>query len=213
MSNNKEKKVVSFPSRFIGVQIVVLYLTLMIGDFIIEASEIETGVIRYLSVGIVGFISVFLLIKNTLKECTREVYESVQKFSKLLPIVVAVILLFYGLYSVAVNVSELENNFSYKWLMDLSEELGEENTFEKEIEKIKSEARMIWVISSIVYLVAAEVAVFLALNNSQVNIIEEKIEVNTTSDAYEKVGGFESKEIEDQITVEETQENPIKFDL
>ncbi|MBE5821491.1 MAG: hypothetical protein E7311_02745 [Clostridiales bacterium] len=217
MSNNKEKKVKNFPSSFIGVQIVVLYLTLMIGDIIVEASDISTSIIRYLSIAVVGFVSVYLLIKNTLKECTSEVYESVHKFSKLLPIAVAVILLFYGLFSVESNVSELENDYSYKWIMSLSETFGEESYLEKIIEEAKAEARTMWIISSIIYLVAAEAAVYLALNNSTVNIVEENNKVNTMNEGFERVGGFEQNEIEEETEEEivnnEEEGNPIKFDL
>lgn len=254
MSNNKEKKVVSFPSRFLVVQAVVLYITLYITDMIrialMVTQENDTDIIRYVTIGVVGFLSVFILIKKSLKNCTRAEYESVQKISKLLPILIAVILLLYGFYSVSTNMRDIEKEYGIEF-EDIDEMIAEaekeledfEKKFEKEkeylsqseikeieeilkeknneleevkesanIDKIKSEARMTWLITSIIYLVAAEVAVYLALNNSEVNIIED-IETVTIDKGDEIIGGFETNEIEEQQINDETKENTIKFDL
>lgn len=253
MSNSKEKKGTSFPSTFLGVQIVVLYITLYIGDMIRVAllftQEKDTDMIRYLSIGIVGFISVLILMKNTLKKCTQEQYNDVQKFSRLLPILLAVIILLYGFYSVASNMREFESEFENEFgnmdeiiaaaekeleliekefkkekqylskqeireIEDLLEEKKDELEAAKEstdTDKIKAEARMTWFITSIIYLVAAEAAVFIALNNTQVNIVEE-FENNESNEFVEEITENEQYVQEENEEIKK-EENPIKFDL
>lgn len=227
--NNKEvskKQKKNFVSSFVVVQLFILYITLNITDGIILASDGEGLGIRYISVAIVTAISVFLSICSHLKQSTRDEYENVNKMSKILPAAVALILLCYGLFSVASNVREMEKEIKEDPIFDLYQEYDEDGDiddffeeFGYDLDEIKNEARMGWVITSIVYLVVAEAVALLAVKKSEGNIVYYD---NTESINENEYNFYEQQEENDQEShsqiEEDSQEqrqenNPIKFDL
>ena len=118
--SKKEKKEIEkkeftsamFLKNFIVVELVILYIVLIVGDAF-STPELSKLVTRFVPVGIVAFISTFLVIRSNAKKCKKTEEESVKRNTLIAPVIVAVILLVYGLYSVESNVQSIKDSYFF----------------------------------------------------------------------------------------------------
>lgn len=218
MSKQKVKKpytIKSFTEGFILESIIILYVILLIGNMFI--SEFDTIFVRYIPVGIVGFLITYSIIKSSAKKLKKADKESLKKMSFIFPIVIAVIMLLYGLYSVNSNFESVRARYSM--LAKLMEESSTyEETFEDVIAKARDEANLHWFITSVVYLAFAEIGAFLGTRKLDGLLQEDEIELTQEENVDEGqllVEGDEKLDLTPtNNTVSEPQvNNAIKWDL
>ena len=163
MNNIKEKKPFSMVNM-IGIEMMILYIVLRIGDAIRTAGELPTIVTRYIPIGIATVIFTYFLVRAGAQKVSRFEKEDFLKKIRIIPIIVAVILLMYGIISVNHNLSKMENEISqYRTLYSYMNK-GSSNEFDKIVKDAKNEAIMSWVITSIIYLALSEGITFAIKN-------------------------------------------------
>lgn len=218
MSKQKVKKpysIKNFTEGFILESIIVLYIILLIGNIFI--SEFDVMFVRYIPAGIVGFLITYSIIKSSAKKLKKADKESLKKMSFIFPIVIAVIMLFYGLYSVNSNIESARARYSM-----LTELIGEssayDETFEETIVKARDEANLHWFITSMVYLVFAEIGAF--LSTRKLDVILQEDEIEPTQEENVDAGQLLVEDDEkldlttnNNIVSEPTGNNGIKWDL
>lgn len=213
MSKQKVKKpytIKSFTEGFILESIIILYVILLIGNMFI--SEFDTIFVRYIPVGIVGFLITYSIIKSSAKKLKKADKESIRKMSFIFPIVIAVIMLLYGLYSVNSNIESFRTGY-YGTLIRLTGQ-----TFEEVIAEARNKANLHWLITSVVYLAFAEIGAFLGTRKLDGLLQEDEIEPTQEENVDEGqllVEGDEKLDLTPtNNTVSEPQvNNAIKWDL
>lgn len=213
MSKQKVKKpytIKSFTEGFILESIIILYVILLIGNMFI--SEFDTIFVRYIPVGIVGFLITYSIIKSSAKKLKKADKESLKKMSFIFPIVIAVIMLLYGLYSVNSNIESFRSGY-YGALIRLTGQ-----TFEEVIAEARNKANLHWLITSVVYLAFAEIGAFLGTRKLDGLLQEDEIELTQEENVDEGqllVEGDEKLDLTPtNNTVSEPQvNNTIKWDL
>ena len=212
--NVVEKKpygVADFFKNFIILQIILLYVTLMIGDAVAKTEDISSAITRYIPIALVGLVSSFLFIRSGAKKINKKEEENLKKKVLIAPIVVAVILLCYGLYSVHSNVSKVKKEMKGIYILAYGEVDEEFEEFEEEIKDAANEARGNWLITSVSYLVAVEVVAFLTSKKLGSLMKEEIQEQIVDGEILNDI----QQEINNEPEEEKTQEplNNIKWDL
>ena len=190
--------------------IIILYVILLIGNMFI--SEFDTIFVRYIPVGIVGFLITYSIIKSSAKKLKKADKESIRKMSFIFPIVIAVIMLLYGLYSVNSNIESFRTGY-YGTLIRLTGQ-----TFEEVIAEARNKANLHWLITSVVYLAFAEIGAFLGTRKLDGLLQEDEIEPTQEENVDEGqllVEGDEKLDLTPtNNTVSEPQvNNAIKWDL
>lgn len=182
----------------IVLELILLSITLYIGDAISAVSETSFLLTRYIPIGVVTLITTFSIIKNNSKKFTKSDEKIIKRNVLIMNVVVAIILLCYGLYSVNVNIEKAKDElkiYSLIWGEEVAETL---------LDTAIKEARTSWMITAFTYFIVAEgVAI---MTSKKINtwlkddIIEES--VNTQVDVNESI-------------VQENQEtvNSIKWNL
>ena len=113
---NNNNKVFSMKNMVI-IEIFILYVVLRIGDAITSASNLSRVITRFIPIGIVSAVSTYFLITLSAQRSFRHERESFLSKIKVIPIIIAIILLVYGLISVKQNLSNVEDKIStYKSL-------------------------------------------------------------------------------------------------
>lgn len=215
MGNNKKEKVEYNPTvlmkNFIIYQLLILYITLNIGDMFSLFSEFGNLVTRYMPVAVVTLISTFIIFKNNASKCLIKDKEEVEQKVKLGPVIVSVILLLYGLYSVESNMSSIksEMNSSYYSLFMSSAEI------EDGLREAATSARINWLITSIVYLITAECVGVIATKrlNEWLKDEEPVFENEETLPVTSTTFSEESLEVSDNNQNEDGLLNGIKWNL
>ena len=202
-------------------QLLLLYITLSIGDSISLFSDFSDFITRYLPIGIVTLISSYFLFKKNISKCLVKDKEDVKKKVILAPIIVAVILLGYGLYSVESNSTEIRKELNklksevelYAGLLpDVEEQMDE---LEEQFKSAIAEARINWFITSVIYLAVAEFVAY--MSNKKLDVwltLEEPMTENLDNNlntVEESNYNFEPTETVTQPT--ENSLNNIKWDL
>ena len=168
--------------------------------------------VRYIPVGIVGFLITYSIIKSSAKKLKKADKESIRKMSFIFPIVIAVIMLLYGLYSVNSNIESFRTGY-YGTLIRLTGQ-----TFEEVIAEARNKANLHWLITSVVYLAFAEIGAFLGTRKLDGLLQEDEIEPTQEENVDEGqllVEGDEKLDLTPtNNTVSEPQvNNAIKWDL
>ena len=124
--------------------------------------------------------------------------------SFIFPIVIAVIMLLYGLYSVNSNIESFRTGY-YGTLIKLTGQ-----TFEEVIAEARNKANLHWLITSVVYLAFAEIGAFLGTRKLDGLLQEENVD-----EGQLLVEGDEKLDLTTtNNTVSEPQvNNTIKWDL
>ncbi len=226
MKKNTEKQTKVYTAgtmlkNFISIQILLLYLILMIGDFFMMAEIVNSSlIIRFIPIGLITLISSYLIFRSSIKKCRKEEEEAIKKNIFIGPAIVAVILLLYGFYSVKTNVGTVqEKTNKYSELYgniygDVYEELyGEsfENSLSKAIEDAASEARKTWIITTVIFLCAGEVVAFIVNRKTKDWLMDdvglEALNKNIITDEATVLNTSEGRQSEN------TALNNIKWDL
>lgn len=149
---------------FVVIAVIVLYVTLRIGDEISEASSGIAGTdiaTRYIPIAIVTLIATFLTCYAKVGKFRKSEEKEVKKTLMIAPAIVTVILFIYGMYSVAVNVSSYLEYYGVS-LDDM-------------IAEARNEAIMNWAITAAIYLIEAEGVVFLITRNLNKKLKEDEV--------------------------------------
>ena len=225
MKKENKKVVVYNPTvllkNVIIYQLLFLYITLAIGDSVSMFSDTSDFLTRYLPIGIVTLITSYFLFKKNISKCLIKDKEEVNKKVVLAPIIVAVILFGYGLYSVESNSTEIKKEFNeIKAEVELYAELvpnvvSEMDELEKQFKDAITEARLNWFITSIIYLVTAEFVAYMSKKKLDDWLtLEEPVSENEENNF--KTGEVVTPEYEPTEEVTEPTETPlnnIKWDL
>ena len=166
-------------------ELVILYITIYIGDivrmgFVYNSEELGNKMFldlltRIIPIAIVGFVSMFLLIKINAKKGFISQKDDILKKIFIVPAVVAIILLIFGIYSVNSNIKEFEEEYtktigvyktwySYLYSGDEYEGIFSSDEINNVINEARNSAILLWTISSVSYLVMAEAASFMMKN-------------------------------------------------
>ena len=219
MSKQKVKKpytIKNFSEEFILGSIVILYITLAIGDAL-RILEINTIYTRYIPIGIVGFLITYSTIKSGAKKLKKSDKKSLKIMSFIFPIVVAVIMLLYGLYSVNANVESVRTRYStYNKLLGESGVFSE--MFEENITEARNKANLNWLITSVAYLSFAEIGACLITKKLDKFMKEDENELLQQDGKEESQLVVEGDEKLDLTTNNDTVNEPtvnngIKWDL
>ena len=204
--SKKEKKVkpygaTSLLKDFVIISLVVIYITVMIGDGVSVVIDDSMRIFtRHIPIAVVTLISTFFIMKSCSKKCNKAEEEAVKKNLFIAPIIIAIIFVLYGFYSVSSNMTEIKQENS--WMFSL---------YEEEFEKAASEARVGWIIASVVYFVAAEFVVFMNKKNLNKWLQDVPEVMMNTEGLSNEVLTNETFEVKKK---EETQPiNNIKWDL
>ncbi len=190
-NNSKNKKFTAgkLLSNFIFTEVIILYVVIVIGDLSETGMKLGTGnpinnswLTRYIPTAIASALIAFVIILSCRKKCGKSEYKEVKRNILIAPVIVGVIVLLYGLYSVSVNINEFKDK-----------ELGflkyfvEDDELEKIIEEGANQARLNWLITSIGCLISAEIISFIMSKNIEnyliddSTLIEEEADINTTT--------------------------------
>ena len=112
-------------------------------------------VTRYIPVGIVAVISTFFLIKFAIKKGYGFDQYTFWKKIMLVPIIIAIIILVYGIINVMINSNEINNKYYY---------LKHNEFYASMLEKVKGEAIKTWFITSAIYLFGSELVTLIMKN-------------------------------------------------
>lgn len=194
-----------------GDSIAILYVTLLIGDLFFYLSDDIFS--RYIPIAIVGFLVTYFFIKNSAKKLQKSDKSSLKQMSFIFPIIIAVIMLMYGLFCVSSNIKELKSE--YDGLVE-SSIFAEE--YEVAIADVRKQANLNWIITSIAYLVFAELGAFLIGKKLDDLLQEDKIEPTleenvVTSEGTLPVDNDEKVDLTASNPENVTANNTIKWDL
>lgn len=147
------------------ITIIALYVVIMLGDIVYMIIEDSDRIIsRQIPVAVATILSTFLIIRSGSKKCNKSEEKMIKKDIFIAPVIVAIIIMFYGFYSVSVNIRDARENIEKE--MSVYSLFYSEEEIDAEIDKIIAEAanqaRQSWVITAVVYLVVAEVTVFIS---------------------------------------------------
>ena len=206
MSKSKAEKKEKNPYiSFLTMEIVILYIVLYLGDIVRGIRDFDSMLMtRYLPIGITTFLTIYLCAKSYAKKIYRSSEDNFKMYVKILPAILALIMLVFGFYSVSTNIASLKYDYRYQIATST---LDEEQVakIEKEATKI---ARKSWMISSGVCLVAGLVGAFL---------VSDKISELVKEDEMQEPISFKSEippEEKDSLTPEtEAPVNNIKWNL
>ena len=215
---NEKKEVVYSPitvlKNIVIFHILLIYFTLELGDIVRKLSDFGSFLTRYLPVGIVTLIFTYFYFKSNVSKCLLQDKEAVKKNVILGPIIVAIIIFGYGLYSVESNVGEVRDELKLikieleEYLEEFPEEKMDEYVVlfeesEKEFYKAINEARLNWFITSIIYLLVSEFVVHMMKNKFDEWLI---LEEETSEDLKNDVSTNELT-VEEENTSETTLNN------
>ena len=154
MNSTKAEKPFSMRSM-IASEVLLLWVTLLIGDFLMVATKLPLVLTRYIPICVLSIAFTYYWVKKGAKRCLKSEQENFFKIIIIVPIIVAIILFVYGLVSVNRNVSKLEKE--YKKMYSLySSYYGNSSTLNQMIEKAKTDAIVAWIITSVIYLGVSE---------------------------------------------------------
>lgn len=146
-----------FMKKFIVIECAWLYITLVLLDMGVFPALENSTLFRIGICGILSAIVAMLFIKGTAKNCLKSEENLIKRNMVIAPIIVAVILAGYGIYSVNLNVEEIKSSGEYILL----ERMGVSDELEELIKEAKTEAYADFVATGVAVLVGAEVVVFL----------------------------------------------------
>lgn len=180
MKENKPYSIALLWKDFVVIEVVILYITLMLGDWIRVAGNASAILTRYVPIALVTLVSTFLIIRSKSKKCKKSEESEVKKTFVVAPFVIAIIMVFYGLYSVSVNMSKAEELLRKE--TKVYSLLYEESEYEEMIQEALKEVRGIaiqnWIITSVTYLISAEIMVLLSSRKLKLWLKEEMIAEN-----------------------------------
>ena len=212
MKKEKKKEVVEYNptvllKNIVIYQLIILYFTLVLGDLVSTFTELGNLVTRYMPIGIVTMISTFFILKTNVSKCLISDKEEVKSKIIIAPLIVAIILFGYGLYSVESNMSSIRNDMRYSYYSIYMSTTD----MQSQLSQAASEARINWLITSIVYFVTAECAVFLLKERfgdwlKEESVYEKEKVLDTTNT-------ISRESVQENESHEETQLNNIKWDL
>lgn len=215
MNNIKEKKPFSMVNM-IGLEMMILYIVLRIGDAFKIASNVPNIVARYIPIGIATVVFTYFLVRAGAKKVSIFEKEDFLKKIKIIPIIVAVILLIYGIYSVNSNLSKMEKEISQYRTFYSYMNKNNSNEIDKMIKDAKSKAIMSWVITSIIYLALSECTTFAI--KDKIDDLYDESESNQyyqTEDAYQPENNMEKYNEDILNNTDDTNDvaKKIKWDL
>lgn len=151
--------------NFVIYSIIIIYIGIQFGDTVASITDLDSLFTRYLPMVIYASIGTFFVTKSLAKKEYKSEEETVKEKMIFGPIIVAVVLLCFGLYSVNSNVKKFineqspeNNNYIYSSLSSSARKKLQEE-FDRMIEEAKSEAIMNWMITTIVYVTVAELTI------------------------------------------------------
>lgn len=146
--------------QMIGSEAIILYGVLIIGDALRKANLSSMFLTRYLPIAIVTIIMLYFLIKRGAKRCPKNEQMTYIKKIMIAQVVLAVILLIFGLISVNQKVSKLEKTMdlytSYRSTYEKGTSASNIEKLEEILNEAKKEATNSWIISAFTFLICAE---------------------------------------------------------
>lgn len=226
--NNIEKKEKRFSiGTMISTEIVLLYLVLRIGDIVAQTSEnISVVLTRYIPIAIASLIITFFLIRSGAKKSFKSEQDLFIKKIMIVPVIVAVIVLLYGFYSVRTNTAKFNQKYDdlYNSYSDLYNKYNLNNKIQTEYKKIleeaKKKAKLSWIITSIVYFTSSMITT-LFMKNKINNLLEDddmyvSEESNNTHNKVQILDDNDEKTVDD-VNITKGKDNTtvqdIKWDL
>ena len=210
----KDKKKFSIVSMII-TELVIIYLVIRLGDIINSTSKnISLVITRYIPVGIVIIICTFFLIQSGAKKNFKSEKDLFVKQIMIVPVIVAIVIFLFGMYSVKTNASKLTKQFEeeinkysimtkqYEKYTNRYSDLSKDYSkiYEEKLKEAKKTARISWVITSLVYLVCSGAITVFCLKNN----IDKQLQYDEESYNIEPSG---NSKVVSQIIDNDNEEN------
>ena len=145
---------------------VFLYLIVIAGDRISKQADINDIILRFIPIALFGLLVSYCITRDSAKKIKKSDKEIFKKTMFILPVIVAVVMFMFGLYSVSSNIKTMREEYKGKikmWNYETQQTLTE--IYEQVISEARTEANTSWFLRSVTYLIFAEFGVFLVNKN------------------------------------------------
>lgn len=110
-ANLKKYGPAGFAKNFILSQLIIMYVVIWLSNIFIQ-TDFGVDIPRYLLVFGFGLMCAFSAIKKCFELCTKDEYINIKKLTHIYIGVIALVMLFYGLYSVSSNAKKIEERYN-----------------------------------------------------------------------------------------------------
>ncbi len=162
----KEYTIRKYFKYFVIISLVFLYLIVIAGDRISKQADINDIILRFIPIALFGLLVSYCITRDSAKKIKKSDKEIFKKTMFILPVIVAVVMFMFGLYSVSSNIKTMREEYKGKikmWNYETQQTLTE--IYEQVISEARTEANTSWFLRSVTYLIFAEFGVFLVNKN------------------------------------------------
>lgn len=162
----KEYTIRKYFKYFVIISLVFLYLIVIAGDKISKQADINDIILRFIPIALFGLLVSYCITRDSAKKIKKSDKEIFKKTMFILPVIVAVVMFMFGLYSVSSNIKTMREEYKGKikmWNYETQQTLTE--IYEQVISEARTEANTSWFLRSVTYLIFAELGVFLVNKN------------------------------------------------
>lgn len=162
----KEYTIRKYFKYFVIISLVFLYLIVIAGDRISKQADINYIILRFIPIALFGLLVSYCITRDSAKKIKKSDKEIFKKTMFILPVIVAVVMFMFGLYSVSSNIKTMREEYKGKikmWNYETQQTLTE--IYEQVISEARTEANTSWFLRSVTYLIFAELGVFLVNKN------------------------------------------------
>lgn len=162
----KEYTIRKYFKYFVIISLVFLYLIVIAGDRISKQADINDIILRFIPIALFGLLVSYCITRDSAKKIKKSDKEIFKKTMFILPVIVAVVMFMFGLYSVSSNIKTMREEYKGKikmWNYETQQTLTE--IYEQVISEARTEANTSWFLRSVTYLIFAELGVFLVNKN------------------------------------------------
>lgn len=162
----KEYTIRKYFKYFVIISLVFLYLIVIAGDRISKQADINDIILRFIPIALFGLLVSYCITRDSAKKIKKSDKEIFKKTMFILPVIVAVVMFMFELYSVSSNIKTMREEYKGKikmWNYETQQTLTE--IYEQVISEARTEANTSWFLRSVTYLIFAELGVFLVNKN------------------------------------------------
>lgn len=212
----KEYTIRKYSKDFVVISLVFLYLIVIVGDGISKQADINDIILRFIPIALFGLLVSYCITRDSAKKIKKSDKEIFKKTMFVLPVIVAVVMFMFGLYSVSSNIKTMREEYKGKinmWNYETQQTLTE--IYEQVILEARAKANTSWFLRSVTYLVFAELGVFLVNKNLYKFMKRDVIEL-CEEDKRENEAIIMNNDGNDNLTTNSESDGPVnnvKWDL
>ncbi len=205
----KEYTIRKYSKDFVVISLVFLYLIVIVGDGISKQADINDIILRFIPIALFGLLVSYCITRDSAKKIKKSDKEIFKKTMFVLPVIVAVVMFMFGLYSVSSNIKTMREEYKGKinmWNYETQQTLTE--IYEQVILEARAKANTSWFLRSVTYLVFAELGVFLVNKNLYKFMKRDVIEL-CEEDKRENEAIIMNNDGNDNLTTNSESDGPV----